>query len=74
MSDEKIFKDLEGILDWVKQQAKMDKSHQFQFKSQPDKNKIYLKKFLKFLNFEFDSDSDVCGQFSEILGGVQCAD
>ena len=56
MSDEKIFKDLEGILDWVKQQTKKDKNNQFQYKSQADKNRKYLEEFLKFLNFHFETD------------------
>ena len=79
MSDEKIFKDLEGILDWVKKQVKNDKNNQFQYKSQADKNRKYLEEFLKFLNFHFETDvikhlNNECVSDHFCLGGVRCLD
>ena len=61
MSDEKIFKDLEGILKWVKMQLNDPKFNKnggaeaFNKMSQKEKNERYLKQFLKFLNFDIDS-------------------
>ena len=58
MSDKKIFKDLEGILDWVKKQEQKNNVG-LKVKTQKQRNNVYLHKFLKFLNFEFQTDRPV---------------
>ena len=58
MSDKKIFKDLEGILDWVKKQEQKNNVG-LKVKTQKQRNTVYLHKFLKFLNFEFQTDRPV---------------